>query len=345
MASLTNGDNGDSRYNKDSKHAIRLSPDMISKFALGKKIGKGAHGIVVHAIRRSDGQVGVLKSIAKRDPFETEVKVYTTVKPHAGIAQLYESFAGEPNYLFLEYITGTNMRDESYTVDYIAYYIRQICLILQHLHSSGFVYVDIKSENFIESNDQIKLIDFGLAEPIGSPMGRIGTIYFMPPEMVDRIGTFQPTVDIWALGILTYYLAFDAYPFDVEEDSDVSNVSGNNTNSKSSSFKSISESKHSNQSNSQSNRSNSQSNSQTNSSNSRSECQELSVEEYDEEDDIILAKIKAGIYSFPGEDNIPLMDFIKKLLQVDPEKRMSLTDALKHPFLTAVENATISTVE
>ncbi len=336
MASLPDVGGKDNKNSKDSKHAIRLSPEMISKFALGKKIGKGAHGIVAHATRRSDGQVGVLKSIAKRDPFETEVKVYTAVKPHAGIAQLYESFAGEPNYLFLEYITGTNMKDESYTVDYVAYYIRQICLILQHLHSSGFVYVDIKSENFIESNDQIKLIDFGLAEPIGSPMGRIGTIYFMPPEMVDRIGTFQPTVDIWALGVLTYYLVFDVYPFDVDDDD--SNVSNNNTNSKSSGFEAISESKNSNQSNSRSN-------SQSDSSNSRSECQELSDEEYDEEDDIILAKIKAGIYSFPEEDNAPLMDFIKKLLQVDPEKRMSLSYALQHPFLTAVLDATLNTME
>lgn len=57
----------------------------------------------------------------------------------------------------------------------------------------------------------------------------------------------------------------------------------------------------------------------------------------DRNDQVVIEKIKKGDYDFPKEEwssvSSEAKDFVQKLLTLDPEKRLSATEALKHPWI------------
>lgn len=78
---------------------------------------------------------------------------------------------------------------------------------------------DIKPENILMyGSNGIKLVDFGFA--VSQEMGskerlQVGTPRFMAPEIVKSKQT-STGVDIWAVGVITYYMSTGEYPFDAD---------------------------------------------------------------------------------------------------------------------------------
>lgn len=94
---------------------------------------------------------------------------------------------------------------------------------LERAHLQGIVHRDLKPENVFlalprRATDRFtaKVLDFGVAkllsegsaaegtQPVGSPL-------FMAPEQTDPHGRIGPQTDVWALGLLTYYLLTGSY--------------------------------------------------------------------------------------------------------------------------------------
>ena len=94
----------------------------------------------------------------------------------------------------------------------------QIGHALENAHSQGIVHRDLKPENIFLAQARrraqpftAKLLDFGVAkwlthgnpalgtQPVGSPL-------FMAPEQTDSLGNICPATDVWALGLLAFYL-------------------------------------------------------------------------------------------------------------------------------------------
>lgn len=76
---------------------------------------------------------------------------------------------------------------------------------LRHLENRGIVHRDIKPENIMLcENDEVKIIDFGLATNINDSCHRkkVGTPFYFAPEVHQ--GYYGPECDIWALGIILY---------------------------------------------------------------------------------------------------------------------------------------------
>ncbi|ODQ81420.1 hypothetical protein BABINDRAFT_159715 [Babjeviella inositovora NRRL Y-12698] len=95
---------------------------------------------------------------------------------------------------------------------------------IQYLHSRSIVHRDIKAENIFfwakNTASDILLGDFGLAEilaPSKFLYSVCGTYSYMAPEIFTKEGYSYP-VDMWALGVLTYFMLCGYMPFDCETD-------------------------------------------------------------------------------------------------------------------------------
>ncbi len=113
---------------------------------------------------------------------------------------------GDPvGYIVMEYIGGQSLkggvkkgRDEKLAVAEAIAYLLEILPALGYLHSIGLVYNDLKPENIMLTEEQLKLIDLGAVSRINSFGYLYGTPGFQAPEIV-RTG---PTVatDIYTVG-------------------------------------------------------------------------------------------------------------------------------------------------
>ena len=127
-------------------------------------------------------------------------------------------------YIVMEFIAGTSLKsrlaDTPLPVDEVVDIGARIALALHDLHRQHVVHLDIKPSNIIlREGGDAALIDFGLsrhdqlpdllAEEIGGP---IGTGPYISPEQV-RGDRSDPRSDLFALGVILYFLATGERPF------------------------------------------------------------------------------------------------------------------------------------
>ena len=118
---------------------------------------------------------------------------------------------GEPvGYIVMEYVGGKSLkavRGEKLPVSEAIAYMLEILPALGYLHSIGLCYNDLKPENIMVTEEQLKLIDLGAVSPINSFGYLYGTPGYQAPEIV-RSG---PTVatDIYTVGRTLAALTLD----------------------------------------------------------------------------------------------------------------------------------------
>jgi serine/threonine-protein kinase PknG len=126
---------------------------------------------------------------------------------HPSIVKIYNFVEhsdshGEPvGYIVMEYVGGKSLRPtrgERLPVSEAIAYMLEILPALGYLHSIGLCYNDLKPENIMVTEEQLKLIDLGAVTPINSFGYLYGTPGYQAPEIV-RTG---PTVatDIYTVG-------------------------------------------------------------------------------------------------------------------------------------------------
>ena len=109
---------------------------------------------------------------------------------------------GEPvGYIVMEYVGGTSLKQakgKKLPVAQAIAYMLEILPALGYLHSVGLVYNDLKPENIMLTEEQLKLIDLGAVSRINSFGYLYGTPGYQAPEIVKT----GPTVatDIYTVG-------------------------------------------------------------------------------------------------------------------------------------------------
>lgn len=89
-----------------------------------------------------------------------------------------------------------------------------LCSALAAVHDAGLVHRDVKAQNVIrEPKGRVVLMDFGAGQLIADAAGGsgAGTPLYLAPEMFNDAPASAQT-DIYALGVLLYYLVTAGYP-------------------------------------------------------------------------------------------------------------------------------------
>ncbi len=164
-----------------------------------------------------------LESREARELFQREAAALVQLRsPH--VVQIFDfgvTKGGLP-FIVMELLEGETLQDRidrygrlspRLTIEII----RQAGIALARAHDLGIVHRDIKPENvfLVESGAGtfVKLLDFGIAAEAGLGADEVvGTPQFMSPEQMDGTAV-DPSVDVWALGVMAYYCLSGRLPF------------------------------------------------------------------------------------------------------------------------------------
>jgi serine/threonine protein kinase len=151
---------------------------------------------------------------------------------HQNILTLVDYFETMNNlYLVTDLALGGELFDRicrkgSYYEADAADLIRAVLSAVAYLHDHGIVHRDLKPENLLfrtpEDNADLLIADFGLSRIMDEEQFHVltttcGTPGYMAPEIFKKTGHGKP-VDLWALGVITYFLLCGYTPFDRDSD-------------------------------------------------------------------------------------------------------------------------------
>jgi len=194
-------------------------------------VGEGAYGIVCSAVHRPSGRKVAIKKIA---PFEHSMFCLRTLRElkllkflsEAGVSENIISIldiikpasleAFKEVYLIQE-LMETDMhrviRTQDLSDDHAQYFIYQTLRALKALHSADVIHRDLKPSNLLlNANCDLKVCDFGLArsvktaEPSGTETGfmteYVATRWYRAPEIMLTFKQYTKAIDVWSVGCI-----------------------------------------------------------------------------------------------------------------------------------------------
>jgi serine/threonine protein kinase len=200
----------------------------ISHYKILEKLGEGGMGVVYRAEDTKLKRTVALKFLphglhaneAERARFLQEAQAASALN-HPNICTIHDiAEEGEQQFIVMEFVDGKTLREMipvQKTRTAIDYAI-QIGDALQEAHSKGIVHRDIKTENImVNSKNQIKVMDFGLAKLKGSlkltkTSSTVGTLAYMAPEQIQG-GDVDARSDIFSFGVVLYETLTGHLPF------------------------------------------------------------------------------------------------------------------------------------
>jgi len=209
----------------------------LGQYTLEELIGAGGMGEVYrarHAMLRRPTAVKILLPEKAGEyainRFEQEVQL-TSRLTHPNTIAIYD-FGRTPDGIFyyaMEYLPGIDLMDlvgrfGPLPPGRAVHILRQVCGSLGEAHSIGLIHRDIKAANVILCErggipDVAKVVDFGLVKETRhvnpEEVNAIaGTPLYLSPEAFRSPATVGSRSDIYAVGVLGYFLLTGTHPFE-----------------------------------------------------------------------------------------------------------------------------------
>eukprot|EP00584_Thalassiosira_punctigera_P009223 CAMPEP_0172533474 /NCGR_PEP_ID=MMETSP1067-20121228/6165_1 /TAXON_ID=265564 ORGANISM="Thalassiosira punctigera, Strain Tpunct2005C2" /NCGR_SAMPLE_ID=MMETSP1067 /ASSEMBLY_ACC=CAM_ASM_000444 /LENGTH=762 /DNA_ID=CAMNT_0013318121 /DNA_START=225 /DNA_END=2510 /DNA_ORIENTATION=+ len=205
-------------------------------FELLNVIGMGAFGKVLQVRNRYSSKIFAMKVISKRlierkgsyvENILAERNILSRIANHPFIVTMHASFqTKEKLFIIMDLMSGGELflklgREGIFRERTAAFYLAEITLALEHLHSINVLHRDLKPENILLGSDgHCCLTDFGLAKDFtgsgddedGRARTLCGTMEYMAPEMVAR-KWYGKGADFWSLGCIAYEMLSGLPPF------------------------------------------------------------------------------------------------------------------------------------
>jgi p70 ribosomal S6 kinase len=205
---------------------VKIGPQH---FDLLKLVGEGAFGKVIVVRNQLNDQLYAMKVISKKllkkknnvSYMKSERDILTKID-HPFVVRLWFAFQTEKKlFLVMDFLSGGELffhlkRRGLIGEHEVRFYLAEMVLAIDFLHSRGIIHRDLKPENVLLRGDaHVCITDFGLAKEIGdleSARTLCGTSEYMAPEMLTRNG-YGKAVDWWSLGALTFEMLVGRPPF------------------------------------------------------------------------------------------------------------------------------------
>ncbi len=205
-----------------------MVPSVISHYKILEKLGEGGMGVVYKAhdtkldrlvaMKFLPGHLAANEAVHAR--FLQEAKAASALN-HPNVCTIYDIKEEDgQQFIVMEFVDGTTIKQKlpiQKLQDALTYAL-QIGDALQEAHSKGIVHRDIKSENImVNSKNQIKVMDFGLAKLKGSlkltkTSSTVGTLAYMAPEQIQG-GEIDARSDIFSFGVVLFEMLTGHMPF------------------------------------------------------------------------------------------------------------------------------------
>jgi eukaryotic-like serine/threonine-protein kinase len=206
----------------------------ISHYKILDKLGEGGMGVVYKAHDTKLDRTVALKFLpphlggdeTEKKRFLNEAKAASTLD-HPNICTIHsiEETNDRNMFIAMAYYEGMSLKQKieqsMLPIKDVINYSIQIASGLQKAHEKGIVHRDLKPANiFITNDNQIKIIDFGLARVAERSLltksnTTLGTVPYMSPEQAQGSNVDHRT-DVWALGVIMYELITGQRPFKSE---------------------------------------------------------------------------------------------------------------------------------
>uniref|UniRef100_A0A673Z4T2 mitogen-activated protein kinase n=1 Tax=Salmo trutta TaxID=8032 RepID=A0A673Z4T2_SALTR len=183
-----------------------------------KQVGTGAYGTVCSAQDRRTGVRVAIKKLHR--PFQSKLFAKRAYRELRLLKHMkHENVRAFPEILFfcfspviLSYLVmpfmgtdlGKLMKMERLSQDRVQFLVYQILKGLKYIHSAGIIHRDLKPGNLSVNEDcELKILDFGLARQTDTEMtGYVVTRWYRAPEVILNWMHYTQTVDIWSVGCI-----------------------------------------------------------------------------------------------------------------------------------------------
>lgn len=211
-----------------------MQVETLGRYKILKELGRGAMGRVYLAHDpRIDRQVAI-KTIqvfaglpekeraAARERFLREARAAGKLV-HPRVVTLFDAdeVGGVP-YLAMEYVEGTPLDRHGREGDLLPVavavsLVAKTAEALADAHDVGIVHRDVKPANLMRvGEDEVKIMDFGLAQSASHELSQDGTLMgtpnYMAPEQI-RGGAVDGRADLFSLAVVLYELLTGVTPF------------------------------------------------------------------------------------------------------------------------------------
>jgi len=189
-----------------------------------KYIGEGAYGMVVSAL---DNQTGQRVAIKKISPFEhqtycqrtlREIKILTRFK-HENIINIQDivrsqSIDAMKDVYIVQCLMETDLhkllKTQRLSNEHVCYFLYQILRGLKYIHSANVLHRDLKPSNLLlNTNCDLKICDFGLAriadpdhDHTGFLTEYVATRWYRAPEIMLNSKGYNKSIDVWSVGCI-----------------------------------------------------------------------------------------------------------------------------------------------
>ncbi|XP_043711000.1 mitogen-activated protein kinase 3-like [Telopea speciosissima] len=185
-------------------------------------IGRGAYGIVCSVLNSETNEMVAIKKIA--NAFDNHMDAKRTLREikllrhldHENVIGIKDVTPPPVRSAFCDVYIATELMDtdlhqiirsnQQLSEEHSQYFLYQILRGLKYIHSANVIHRDLKPSNLLlNANCDLKICDFGLARPTSENefmTEYVVTRWYRAPELLLNSSDYTAAIDVWSVGCI-----------------------------------------------------------------------------------------------------------------------------------------------